>query len=76
MSRREARWLDRRFDGSIGGSMARSEIRWLDRRFDGSTGGSTEICFNVRPLGCTPGSMFVRAIAGRVEVRSEQRREP
>jgi hypothetical protein len=30
-----------------------------------------EMCFNVRPLSCTRGSMFVRAIAGRVEVRSE-----
>ena len=33
-------------------------------------------CFNVRSLSCTPGSMFVYAIAGRVEARSEQRRGP
>jgi len=31
---------------------------------------------DVRPLGRTPGSMFVLAIVGMVEVRSEQRREP
>jgi len=31
---------------------------------------------DVRPLGRTPGSMFVLAIVGMVEDRSEQRREP
>ena len=47
-----------------------------------STGDSTEDsirgsigdCFNVRPPCCTPGSMFVCAIAGRVEAHSEQRK--
>lgn len=52
----------------MGGSMGGST--------EGSTGGTTEgpigDCFSVRPLSCTPGSMFVHAIAGRVEARSRQ----
>ena len=60
--------------GSTEGLTGRSTGRSTGGSTEDSIGGSIGDFFNVRPPCCAPGSMFVYAIAGRVEAHSEQRR--